>query len=690
MLLFLCAGALCMACSDDDTEEQPFLQIVDDLYEVNYDLEGGIQNFVMYSSYGHWTLETTYAEDEEWLTVWPAEGDGDARFAVKVDKNRRAASRQATLNVVVGGESVAAITFNQTGADPVLNVNVKESGRTVSVKGETFTVGVEANLGWVAELTDPADAAWVTLGDYTDVLQTFVCAANESDAPREAKVTIKAYGTSLSHTFAIHQADRSSAFEMAEKVTIAELLALGEGKITRNVYVEGSVISDRTTRNYPLAYLDERTDNTMFVEDASGGLWIEFDDAADNTCNLNDDVTIHLFGQLIARDSYTNGLKIDGLSSTAVQSAVPGKGVEPIVVEDISQLSQYENRLVTLKNVEFALPYGTLCNINEAVAAYGVEQPAKYQKSADYNDLTLEYGHYLRDAEGRLAKLYTTWSFTERGLHLIPEGAGDITGIVGKRYKANRYRPYSAVRQKEESWCVRVRRESDITNYAASADTRHSKTVMQIGPWSLNKTSLPEITASVGKGRLKHSVGVTVKGSTTGTTDEMYWAWAHVRNGAATFDAENDRWLPAYGNATTVQHTAVIAQNWWKNTAAQYSSTDGCCWILTDLSTAGYTGQLSLQFTASSNTIGPIEFQLEWADREDAVAWTPIGTPYVCANWHCDIHSPEYVFPLPDELKNRENFCIRLRATIERNASDDADEAGGTNRMGVIRLSCLN
>ena len=455
ILPVLFATVLCMACSDDDTDARPYLHVVDDLYEVNYDVEGGVQDFVMYSSYGHWTLQTTYAEDEEWLTAWPAEGDGDARFAVKVNKNDRAASRQATLNVVVEGESVATITFNQSGAEPVLKVDVKESGRTVSVKGETFNVGVEANLGWVAELVDPADAAWVTVGDYTDDMQTFVCAANESDTPREAKVTIKAYGTSLSQTFSIHQADRSSAFELAEKVTVAELLALGEGKIARNVYVEGTVISDRTTRNYPLAYLDEYTANTMFVEDATGGLWIEFDDAVDNTYDLNDDVAIHMYGQSIARDTYTNGLKIDGLTSSAVQSAVPGKGVEPIVVEDISQLSQYENRLVTLRDVEFVLPYGTLCNINEAVAAYGIEQPAKYQRSADYNDLTLEYGHYLRDGKGRLAKLYTSWSFTERGLHLIPEGAGDITGIVNKRYKADRYRPYSAVRQNEESWCIR-------------------------------------------------------------------------------------------------------------------------------------------------------------------------------------------------------------------------------------------
>jgi len=41
-------------------------------------------------------------------------------------------------------------------------------------------------------------------------------------------------------------------------------------------------------------------------------------------------------------------------------------------------------------------------------------------------------------------------------------------------------------------------------------------------------------------------------------------------------------------------------------------------------------------------------------------------------------------------LKDRENFCIRLRATIQRNASDDADVANGTSRIGIVRISCLN
>ena len=83
-------------------------------------------------------------------------------------------------------------------------------------------------------------------------------------------------------------------------------------------------------------------------------------------------------------------------------------------------------------------------------------------------------------------------------------------------------------------------------------------------------------------------------------------------------------------------------------------------------------------------------FQMEWAETDDAKEWTPIGYEYVASNWHSCIHAPEYLFVLPDELKNRSNFSIRLRATRQRNASDNEDTAEGTSRLGIIRMSCLD
>ena len=128
ILPVLFATVLCMACSDDDTDAQPYLHIVDDLYEVNYDVEGGVQDFVMYSSYGHWTLQTTYAEDEEWLTAWPAEGDGDARFAVPVEALVRpdAAANGAPARPLCGGiEHVNVYLGNFHGRPPPLVIRLQ-------------------------------------------------------------------------------------------------------------------------------------------------------------------------------------------------------------------------------------------------------------------------------------------------------------------------------------------------------------------------------------------------------------------------------------------------------------------------------------------------------------------------------------------------------------------------------------
>ena len=69
---------------------------------------------------------------------------------------------------------------------------------------------------------------------------------------------------------------------------------------------------------------------------------------------------------------------------------------------------------------------------------------------------------------------------------------------------------------------------------------------------------------------------------------------------------------------------------------------------------------------------------------------TPIGNEYVASNWHSCIAAPEYLFVLPDELKDRERFSIRLRATRPRNASDTENSASGTSRIGVVRMSCLD
>ncbi len=114
-------------------------------------------------------------------------------------------------------------------------------------------------------------------------------------------------------------------------------------------------------------------------------------------------------------------------------------------------------------------------------------------------------------------------------------------------------------------------------------------------------------------GQLKHSVGEDVLGSTSGNTQQMYLAWAHARCTAATWDAVKNAWLPAYGNtkgAVCRRDGAGVVE---KYRCGQYRYGRLLLDSLEPLDERLLRGQISLQFTASSNTAGPMYFQMEWA-----------------------------------------------------------------------------
>ena len=128
--LLLMAGVMFAGCEKDETTEK-YLYLLDPdrnpLEELSYGVSGGRQDFLMYSNYGHWQLIPTYAEDAGWITFWPTEGVGDARFSTLVKENKTAYRRYGELNVVVDGKSVMVLKFNPEAAEPVLEVDMGEA-----------------------------------------------------------------------------------------------------------------------------------------------------------------------------------------------------------------------------------------------------------------------------------------------------------------------------------------------------------------------------------------------------------------------------------------------------------------------------------------------------------------------------------------------------------------------------------
>lgn len=664
----LAAAPLLCSCESKDAEGSSVV-IADGLHEITYSEDGGIQAFVVYSDVGDWELKPTYEEDWEWITAWPASGRNDARFSVKVDENTSAYPRTCDLNMVAGGRVVATITFNQKGATPKMEVAYSSDTKVVSSLGEQFKIKVEANIDWSVDIPDDAD--WLSLAEKTDAYQIFDVKENPLNAERTTTVTFVAMGTTIAHPLVVKQAKPSESFHESRPVTIADILDMtggGAGTVDENVYVEAYVVSDFTCGNFPAAQ--------MFVQDGSGkGLCIEFDDEDSNDYPLNSKLTIHLFGMSASLDKETGCPKFDNFSRTMIMKTEESDGIAPIKTDDISTIGDYENCLVELQNVEYVLPYGTYLNINETVlnADYGTYDISPSLPFCERNN---EYVHLLRDASGNAAQLYTFHTFVARASRMIPEGTGNIRGVVMRR-------------SKKEGAVYHIRMRSlDDDRISDDASTRRSKTVMQIGPWTAYKNGLEKASASVGKGQLKESAtGEKVAVNNSAGSASMYFQPAWTRCAPATLT--NGRWIPLYANSTDVIYYCIVGQDWWQNNFNRIEDCDGTAWLIT-ASTIGYAGQLSLELAMASSSSGPMNFCVEWSDDENAPLddWTTVGT-LVAANASTSQGMKIYTIDLPQECCDRSDLVLRLRVYNDRRAKNTSTpiDRAGNNRIGIIRIS---
>ena len=655
-------------CEKSRTEGDSVV-IADDLYEINYTDKGGIQAFVMYSDVGEWQLLPTYEEDWDWVDAYPKRGTDDARFSVKVSENDTAYPRTCDLHIVAGGKIRATITLNQTGGAPEMKVLYSSDTKVVSSLGESFKIKVNANIDWTVEMPD--DAPWLTPAEHTDDYQVFDVAKSDTPSDRFATVTFTAIGTSIKHPLTIKQVKPSETFDSARRVTIAELQDLmiaGGGTITDNVYIVGSVVSDCTCGNFPAA--------RMYVQDESNkGICIEFEDDDSNDYPLDARLTIHMLGQKAVIDSETHAPVFTDFSRTMVMKSEEGYPATPIRVADISTIGDYEHCLVEVEDVEYVVPYGTYLNINETAlnSDYGTYD---ISPSLPFSERNNEYVQLLRDRNGNIAQLYTFHTFIHRASRMIPEGSGNIKGVVVRNTKY-----YKDIYQ------IRMRSLTDDCT-SDDASTRHSKTIMQIGPWTEYSKGLSKATACIGTGQLKESAtGESVAVNNKAGSTSMYFQPAWTRSRAA--ELVGGKWIPIYANSVDVIYYCIVAQDWWQNNFNRILDCDGVAWIIT-ASTEGAEGQLSLDVASCSSSSGPLNYIVEYADDENAPIgeWKEAGR-IIMANASTSAAMKLYSVDLPAECNNRANLVLRLRVADSRrakNTSTPIDNAG-TNRLGIIRIS---
>jgi hypothetical protein len=446
----------------------------------------------------------------------------------------------------------------------------------------------------------------------------------------------------------------------------------GVGSIHDNVYVQGYVISDYTSGNFGAKHM-------VVMDESNSGILVEFEDEFSNIYPVNTLVTLHLKDMAFVTDTTgadglegSFGSKIAGFPSARVKFAEPSAGIAPIELHVGDEIANYEYCLVTLKGVEYVIPYGTYLNVNEDFNGDYLDYAYSY--SQPFNTFHSEYIQPLRDKSDNIIELYTRRDANFRAARVIPDGSGDITGVVMRRTKSE-----------VPIYHLRMRSLAD-DQISDDASTRRAKTIMQIGPWSKSKR-LDKVTACVGIGTLNTSAtdGGVILGS---SSVSMYLSNAWARCTPSTLNPENNRWYPLFATAEGVTYFSVRALNWWDNNYNRITDCQGVAWIITT-NTTGVEGQLSLDMVFGSSSGGPMHFAVEWATDENTPLdeWKHCGD-FIAANASLSNSMKAYTIDLPDACKNQSNLVIRLRVSENMRAKNtSAIDPTGYSQIGVIRLS---
>ena len=188
----LLAAGLCVLTSacDDESSEGARLTFEPALESLEFTTEGGSQTFLLYSNVPEWSIRCRYGD--EWIDVWPAEGDFDGRFSVTVNELSLIHISEPTLEV------------RQQAPAPAIATNFTE--KQVAASAASFDVLVTCNAEWRAEVS-PEDEAWLSLGERTATRLNVVCAVNDTGASREGAVRLYIPGTACEVSLAVKQSN---------------------------------------------------------------------------------------------------------------------------------------------------------------------------------------------------------------------------------------------------------------------------------------------------------------------------------------------------------------------------------------------------------------------------------------------------------------------------------------------------
>lgn len=545
-----------------------------------------------------WTLTTE--NETSWVTFDKTSGNGNGEFIVTFESNKDKLPRSVNLVLSASGKT-RTISFQQKGLTPTLNITDATANGIGA--GGVMKTAITTNIPFdqmVQKITYNEGADWISDLKMKDNYLYFTLGQNSSAALRSSKVLFSykdALGATVKDSIIVSQ-NISGDFANAVLKDFNYLkTAVGAGVISDDIYIEGTIISDKGNPNVGQnpnkptnKHEIDKTENaiTVYVQnnDGTSGVLVRTKTGGDNIFVKNDRVKIWLKGLTLRKEVNPARVILDNLESINVMSKVEGVDVTPrsLYIKDLTPNDLYT--LVKLKEVEIAVPLGSFSNITEGYVAR-----------------TDAYPNFLRDINGNTLAMIVNNDVTyRRDGKMVPQGSGDITGVLVSE-KMDRYGTNIG------DYSIRPLKRADI-DLAESRSSGFSNILVE---WSRFKSELSAgatlssnpLTPDIGTGTLTHSETTALNFSSTGIS------------GTSDYNGLIQEPSTVKGLIT---NGAWTAKTWW-NTAKNA----GGSWNI-QVSTLGITKPISLQLEGNSDIGGPRNFVVEWNSTGfTSASWNQVG-----------------------------------------------------------------
>lgn len=636
ILSFTCF--LLVGCSDSDTIEGTLE--LSEAKKVVSAVEGHAT--IQVNSNTEWKLGQT-EPDKKWFSVSKADGNTNT-FLISYDNNDKITSRTTEFYVVTtDGKGFQKFELTQLGDNPIFELEKNEL--EVVSRSRTHRIGIESNIPKdliQKEIVYDGQTGegWILGLEVEDGIVKFKTERNQLTEERQATIilSLKAESGDQEDVWAeleVTQMSMSNDVPPTLKdFTYAKALPVGE--VEENVSIEGNMVIESPSENF------RPGTKTYIIQDGDSKA-IVLESMEDLNFAPYDKIQLLLDGTEVAmvNDDGFNYKLIKGITKSNILEQNPDSQFKPKSMYMRDLTDDHLLSLVTLKDVEFSIPFGGFTNINEG---YITDQHTRV------------YPNSIRDINGNSMYLLTNREVTYRG-ESVPLGSGTLTGIV--------VQATNLCYGKLEQYSIRQLKKSDV-NFANDRNSSFSKVLVE---WDCTKPAnfvegMTRIDPVIGdKNTTLQKEGSTGFFSKYDATNRVYF-------------------LAIYRGKSTIANGGYVSTKWGT----------GEHWLISNLSTMGIAKQLSLQIEANSSTSnGPRDFAVEYS--LDGTNWTLVENYTLHGQISGAVKTVDvipgfkmYNFNLPMEILNKNNVQIRLRNTSDVTVDGKAVAAGSTCRLVHVSI----